>query len=145
MFKLFQIKMCHSHWYVMVLVNGIRLLKTHYNWGEFSNKSWIYIQGWGFYLEILCTPSWQELQVYFKLHPNRRFGQRVMTPQSGKSPNRDNFETPPWESHDKKPFRCRCRGDTLPTPQRTQMWAQVGNSGRRRNRGTLLTSQHFEG
>jgi hypothetical protein len=31
-----------------------------------------------------------------------------MNPQNGKSPNRDNFETPPWESRDKKPFGCRC-------------------------------------
>ncbi len=30
--------------------------------------------------------------------------------------------------------------DALPTPQRTQMWAQVGNSGRRRSRGTLPSS-----
>jgi hypothetical protein len=35
-----------------------------------------------------------------------------MTPQSDKSPNRDNFGTPPWESRDKKPFGCRCRGET---------------------------------
>jgi hypothetical protein len=33
-----------------------------------------------------------------------------MTPQSGGSPNRDSFETTPWESQDKKPFGCRCRG-----------------------------------
>jgi len=35
--------------------------------------------------------------------------QRVMNSQSPRSPNRDNFGTPPWESHDKKPFGCRCR------------------------------------
>jgi hypothetical protein len=28
-----------------------------------------------------------------------------MTLQSGESPNRDSFGTPPWESRDKKPFR----------------------------------------
>jgi hypothetical protein len=33
-----------------------------------------------------------------------------MTLQSGRSLNRDNFKTPPWESQDKKPFRCRCCG-----------------------------------
>jgi hypothetical protein len=27
------------------------------------------------------------------------------------SPNRDSFRTPPWESRDKKPFGCRCRGE----------------------------------
>jgi hypothetical protein len=36
----------------------------------------------------------------FKPHPNKRFGQKVMTPQSGESPNRDSFGTPPWESWD---------------------------------------------
>jgi hypothetical protein len=29
----------------------------------------------------------QELQICFRPHPNRRFEQRVMTPQSGESPN----------------------------------------------------------
>jgi hypothetical protein len=28
------------------------------------------------------------------------------------SPNRDSFGTPLWESRDKKPFGCRCRGET---------------------------------
>jgi hypothetical protein len=36
-----------------------------------------------------------------------------MTPQSGESPNRDNFGTPPWESRDKKPFKCRCHGRNI--------------------------------
>jgi hypothetical protein len=35
-----------------------------------------------------------------------------MTLQSGGSLNRDSFGTPPWESWDKKPFGCRCRGET---------------------------------
>ncbi len=35
--------------------------------------------------------------------------------------------------------------DALPTPWKTQMWIQVENSGRRRSRGTFLSSQHFEG
>jgi hypothetical protein len=29
--------------------------------------------------------------------------------QSGESPNRNNFETLPWESQDKKQFECRYR------------------------------------
>ncbi len=33
-----------------------------------------------------------------------------MSFQSLESPNRDRFETPPWESWDKKPFGCRCHG-----------------------------------
>jgi hypothetical protein len=35
-----------------------------------------------------------------------------MPSQSCRSPNWDNFETPPWESRDKKPFGCKCRGET---------------------------------
>jgi hypothetical protein len=35
-----------------------------------------------------------------------------MSSQSPRSPNRDNFRTPPWESQDKKPFGCRCHGQT---------------------------------
>jgi len=53
----------------------------------------------------------QELQVFYRPHPNRRSEQRTMLLQSRRSPNRDNFETPPWESWDKKPFGCRCRGE----------------------------------
>jgi hypothetical protein len=35
--------------------------------------------------------------------------------------------------------------DALPTPRRTQMWVPVENNGRRRSRGMLPGSQHFEG
>jgi hypothetical protein len=35
-----------------------------------------------------------------------------MSFQNPRSPNRDNFGTPPWESRDKKSFGCRCRGQT---------------------------------
>jgi hypothetical protein len=31
-----------------------------------------------------------------------------MSVQIPRSPNRDNFETPPWESREKVPFGCRC-------------------------------------
>ncbi len=48
----------------------------------------------------------------FKPHPNPRSEQRVMSPQSGGSPNRDGFGTSPWESRDKKPFGCRRCGET---------------------------------
>jgi hypothetical protein len=33
-----------------------------------------------------------------------------MTLQSPGSPNRNSFETLPWESRDKKLFECGCRG-----------------------------------
>jgi hypothetical protein len=32
-----------------------------------------------------------------------------MNSQSFGNLNRDSFETPPWESRDKKPFGCKCR------------------------------------
>jgi hypothetical protein len=35
-----------------------------------------------------------------------------MSSQSLRNPNRDNFGTPPWESRDKKPYECRCYGQT---------------------------------
>jgi len=34
-----------------------------------------------------------------------------MSIQSPKSPNRDNFGTPLWESQEKKPFGCKCGGE----------------------------------
>jgi hypothetical protein len=43
-----------------------------------------------------------ELQVFFRPRPDRRSEQRVMTLWSPGSPNRDNFETPPWEFRNKK-------------------------------------------
>ncbi len=76
-------------------------------------------------IQVECnTPlesSQGELQVFFKPHPNRRYGQRVMTLQSLRNLNQDNFGTPPWESWDKKPFGCRCRGET----QRILYWEKV--------------------
>jgi hypothetical protein len=34
-----------------------------------------------------------------------------MITQNPRSPNRDSFGTPPWESRDKKPFGRGCRGE----------------------------------
>jgi hypothetical protein len=34
-----------------------------------------------------------------------------MSVQSPGSPNRDNFETPLWESQEKEPFGCKCGGE----------------------------------
>jgi hypothetical protein len=61
---------------------------------------------------IRLERSWGELQVCFRLHPNQRSELGVMSSQSPGSPNQDNFWTPPWESQDKKPFGCRCHGQT---------------------------------
>jgi hypothetical protein len=70
---------------------------------------------WPLCVQVECDTSlkssWGELQVCFRPHPNRRSEQRVMTSQSLKSPNRNNFGTPPWESRDKKPFGCGCYGE----------------------------------
>ncbi len=55
---------------------------------------------------ILLENSWQGLQLWFRPHFHRRSTRKVMTPQSYESPNLGNFETPTWESGDKKPFRC---------------------------------------
>jgi len=55
---------------------------------------------------------WGELQVCFRTHPNWRSKLGVVSSQSPGSPNRDSFGTPPWESWDKKPFGCRCHGQT---------------------------------
>jgi len=53
--------------------------------------------------------SQRELQIYFRPHSNPRSKQRVMNSQNLESPNRISFGTPPWESRDKKSFRCGCR------------------------------------
>jgi hypothetical protein len=51
--------------------------------------------------DILLENFWRGLQLYFRPHFNRRSTHKVMGPQSCKSPNVDNFETPIWESRDK--------------------------------------------
>jgi hypothetical protein len=52
------------------------------------------------------------LQLWFRLHPNRRPRREVRIVQSPGTPTRDNFGTPLWESRDKKPFGCPLRGVT---------------------------------
>jgi hypothetical protein len=63
-------------------------------------------------MQVKCdTPlesSWGKLQVFFKSHFNRRFKLKIMISQSPESPNWDNFKSLPWESWDKKQFRCGC-------------------------------------
>ncbi len=62
-----------------------------------------------------ATHHWKKsqcrLQLCFRPHPDRRFEQGVIVPQSWGSPNLGSFETSPWESQDKKPFGCTCRGE----------------------------------
>jgi hypothetical protein len=56
--------------------------------------------------------SQRELQDCFRPHPNQKFEQEVVDAQSPESPNRDNFETPLWESQEKVPFGCSFCGVT---------------------------------
>ncbi len=76
-------------------------------------KSWESTQPWC--VEVECDTSLEssrrELQLCFRPCSNRRSEQRVIVPQSCKSPNQDNFRTFPWESRDKKPFGCKCCGE----------------------------------
>jgi hypothetical protein len=62
------------------------------------------------------------IQVCFRPHPNQRSKLGVMSSQSLGNLNRDNFETPSWESRDKKPFVCRCRGQTQRILYRGRWW-----------------------
>jgi hypothetical protein len=52
------------------------------------------------------------LQDWLRPRPNRRSGREVMDAQSPRSPNRDRFGTPLWESQEKVPFGCNLRGRT---------------------------------
>jgi hypothetical protein len=51
-----------------------------------------------------------ELQLWFRPHSNRRLEPGDMSSQSPRSPTRNNFGTPPWESREKVLFRCGSRG-----------------------------------
>ncbi len=79
-----------------------------------TTKSQKSTRPWG--VQVKCDTPLEsfrrELQVCFKPHPNRRSEQKVISLQNGGSPSRDSFGTPLWESRDKKPFGCRCHGET---------------------------------
>jgi hypothetical protein len=53
---------------------------------------------------ILFKSSWQELQLCFRSHYNRKSTHEVMHPQSRECPSCGNFKTSTWESQDKKTF-----------------------------------------
>ncbi len=53
-----------------------------------------------------------ELQLWFRPHSNRRLEPGDMSSQSSKSPTRDSFKTPLWESREKVPFGCGSHGIT---------------------------------
>jgi hypothetical protein len=52
--------------------------------------------------------SQRELQLWFKPCPDPSSEQEVMSVQSPRSPNWDNFGTSPRESWEKEPFGCKC-------------------------------------
>jgi hypothetical protein len=58
--------------------------------------------------EVACNMPLERsrwgLQLCFRPHPDRRSENEVIDPQSCRSLNVGNFETPIWESRDKKPF-----------------------------------------
>jgi hypothetical protein len=47
-----------------------------------------------------------ELQLWFRPRFNRSWQSGDMSSQSPRTPTRDNFGTPPWESLEKEPFGC---------------------------------------
>jgi len=58
------------------------------------------------YVWVTCNiplkSSRRELQLFFKPHLNWRSAHKAIRPQSRRNPNFGNFETPIWESRDKK-------------------------------------------
>jgi hypothetical protein len=66
-------------------------------------------------VQVECdTPlesSWQGLQLCFKPHCDQTSTEEVMCPQSCRSPNYWNFDTPIWESRNKKSFGCGPLGE----------------------------------
>jgi len=55
--------------------------------------------------------SRQELQLWLKDRPNPSSGRGAMTVQSPRTPTRDSFGTPTWESRKKEPFGCSLGGE----------------------------------
>jgi hypothetical protein len=72
-----------------------------------------------------------ELQLWFRPHFNRRLERRVVSVQSPKSPTRDNFGTPLWESREKVPFECGSHGETQKDSHRCRLVTE--KSGFERN------------
>jgi len=55
--------------------------------------------------------SGQELQLWFRPRPNPSLGRGAMNVQSPRTPTRDSFGTPTWESREKKQFGCSLGGE----------------------------------
>jgi hypothetical protein len=97
--------------------------------------------------DMALESSWGELQDWFRPHPDWRLGREVMMAQSLRSPNRDNFRTPLWESRDKEPFGRGRSGATQRILYRGRWWlppspGRVESSESKVTRGL---SQHQKG
>jgi hypothetical protein len=55
--------------------------------------------------------SRQELQLWLRPCPDPSLGRRATSVQSSRTPTRDSFGTPTWESREKKPFGCSLSGE----------------------------------
>jgi hypothetical protein len=98
-----------------------------------STRSWRALGECDMALKI----SWQELQHWFRPCPDRRSGREAMIVQSLGSPNQDSFETPLWESRDKKPFGCSLRGVTQSILYGGRWWLPA-SSGRGESNESVL-------
>jgi len=55
---------------------------------------------------MVLESSRQELQLWFRPRLDPSSGRGVMNVQSPRTPTRDSFGTPTWESREKEPFGC---------------------------------------
>jgi len=87
-----------------------------------------------------------ELQLWFRPYPDSSSGRKVMNAQSPKSPNRDSFGTPPWESREKEPFGCKCGGELQRILYGGRWWLPL-SSGRGESNESKVAhglSQHWK-
>ncbi len=59
---------------------------------------------------LMFVQNGYNIHLCFRPRLNRRSTQKVLRPQSCRSPNFRNFKIPTWESQDKMPFGCQSRG-----------------------------------
>jgi len=85
-----------------------------------------------------------ELQLWFRPHSNWRLELGDMSSQSPKSPTRDSFGTPPWESREKVPFGCGSYGVTKRILYGGRWWLPP-SLGRGESKVARGLSQHPKG
>jgi hypothetical protein len=72
--------------------------------------------------------SRQELQLWFRPRPDRRSAREIIVPQSCGTPSFGDFETPNWESWDKRPFECHSHGVVHSILYRGRWWLPPSSS-----------------